>query len=62
MLLTDVERRYDLTQRECLTVVRAALLLRAHLENTRLTIRADDESFKSILNLSTVPGNAQVGA
>ena len=54
--LTDAERRYDTTQRECLAVVWAILLLRPYLEGTRFTIRTDHSALKWLLNLADSSG------
>lgn len=41
--LTDSERKYDTTERECLAIFWVVLLLRQYLEGTRFMLRADQD-------------------
>lgn len=53
---TNAKSRYDTTKREFLAIVWAVLLLRPYLENTRLTVRKNDDSLKWFLNLTNRTG------
>jgi len=57
--LNKAERNYNTTQRECLAVVWAVLMLRPYLYGTRFTLRTDHESLRWILNLSDASGKLQ---
>lgn len=47
---------YDATQRECMAIVWSTILLRSHVEGSRLTIRTDHDSLCWILNLIDTNG------
>ena len=44
--LTVIERNYDTTERECLAVIWAFLLLRPYIELQRFTVVTDHETLK----------------
>ena len=44
--LNDTEKKYDTTERECLGIIWAVLLLRPYLEMERFTLRTDHEALK----------------
>ncbi len=50
--LTQAERNYSATERECLVVLWASLHLRPYLERTRVTVRTDHDTLKWPLPLS----------
>lgn len=44
--LTDTERNYDTTERECLDIIWDVILLRPHFEGTRFTLQTDHDPLK----------------
>lgn len=54
--LTPSERNYDTTQRECLGIVWATLLLRPYLYGSRFTLRTDENALKWIMDMTTATG------
>ena len=54
--LNKAEKNYDTTQRECLGIVWAVLLLRPYLEGTRFLLRTDHDSLKWIMGMSEATG------
>ena len=44
--LNETERKYDTTEKECLGIIWAVLLLRPYLEMERFTLRTDHEALK----------------
>lgn len=57
--LAPAEKNYDTTQKECLAVVWAVLILRPYLEGSRFTIRTDHQALKWLMNLSDASGRLQ---
>ena len=47
--LTPAERNYDTTERECLAIIWAVVLLRPYLDGTDLILRTDHDSLKWFL-------------
>ena len=54
--LTKQERDYTTTEKECLAIVWAILLLRPYLEGQRFTVRTDHDSLRWVLNLADAKG------
>lgn len=54
--LTAAERNYTTSERECLAIVWAILMLRPYLEGTKFTVRTDHDSLRWLLNISDVSG------
>ena len=54
--LTKQERDYTTTEKECLAIVWAILLLRPYLEGQRFTVRSDRDSLRWVLNLADAKG------
>jgi len=54
--LNMVERNYSTTQRECLAVVWASLLLRPYVEGTRFTVPTDHKALKWMLHMDSAHG------
>lgn len=53
--LIPAERNYDTTQRKCLEIVWAILLLRLYLEGTSFVLRTDHDLLKWTIGLSKAP-------
>lgn len=53
--LCDAEPRYDITHKECLTVVWAVFLLRLYLEGSHFIIKTDHQALGWILSLKESP-------
>ncbi len=51
--LTAAEKKYHVTERDCLAVVWAVTLLRPYLEGIHFVVRTDHAALRWILNLST---------
>jgi len=54
--MTDAQRNYTTTEKECLAVFWAITLLRPYLERTRFTIRTDHNSLTWILSITPSEG------
>ena len=54
--LTDAERNYSASERECLAVVWGVLMLRPYLLGTQFTVRTDHHALRWLLNLTDVSG------
>ena len=54
--LTDAERNYSASERECLAVVWGVLILRPYLLGTQFTVRTDQHALRWLLNLTNVSG------
>ena len=54
--LTDAERNYSASERECLAVVWGVLMLRPYLLGTQFTVRTDYHALRWLLNLTDVSG------
>ena len=54
--LSDTQRRYSTTEKECLSVFWAISLLRPYLEGTRFTVRTDHNSLTWILSITPSEG------
>ena len=54
--LSDAERNYDTTHRECLAVIWAIMLLRPYLYGTTFTLRTDHDALKWLLNMDSATG------
>lgn len=63
--LNDGEKRYDITQKECLAIVWSLFLLRPYLGRDRSTTRTDHDSLKWTLNIpysTSRPARWQLGS
>ena len=54
--LTQAERNYSTTERECLSVVWAVTSLRPYIENTKFTVRTDHDCLRWLMNLTESTG------
>jgi hypothetical protein len=54
--LTAAEKNYSTTEKECLSILWAAIHLRPNLEGKRFKIRTDHHSLRWVLNLADAPG------
>ena len=54
--LTDAERNYSASERECLAVVWCVFMLRPYLLGTQFTVRTDHHAPRWLLNLTDVSG------
>ena len=54
--LTDTERGYSPTERECYAVVWAVTSLRPYIEGTRFTVRTDHDSLRWLMNFTEATG------
>ena len=54
--LTNAEKNYSTTEKECLAIVWAILHLRPYLEQQKFIIRTDHHSLRWVLNLSDAQG------
>ena len=55
-LLTDTEREYSPTERECYAVVWAVTTLRPYIEGTRFTVRTDHDRLRWLMNFTDANG------
>lgn len=54
--LNDAEKKYNTTQKECLAVVWAVLMLRPYVERTPFIAKTDHQSLRWIINLKESTG------
>jgi len=54
--LNAAECNYSATERECVVVVWASLLLRPHIVGTRFTVRTDHAALKWVLHMNGAHG------
>lgn len=54
--LTKADKAYDTTKKECLTIVRAIILLQSYIKGYRFTIRTDHNWVRRVLNLPDASG------